>query len=120
MMDELGRENMTTASRAADVTLTEWWNGGERQNKRWIKGVGERWRSWASSPLALLLFLPFKELHKLEEIMTALKQAQQIKHWSEGGEKVCEWVREAVGIGGRSEVIPNGAREAARGSKLSA
>lgn len=52
--------------------------------------------------------------------MTALKQAQQIKHWSEGGEKVCEWVREAVGIGGRSEVIPNVAREAARGSKLSA
>lgn len=35
------------------------------------------------------------------------------------GGKVCEWAREAVGTGGRSEVIANGAREAAGGSKLS-
>lgn len=66
------------------------------------------------------LFLPFKELHKLEEIMSALKQAEQIKHWSRGGgAKVCECVREPAGIVGRSEVITNRAREAARGSKLS-
>lgn len=31
---------------------------------------------------------------------------------------VCEWVRETVGIRGRSEVITTRAREAARGSKL--
>lgn len=31
---------------------------------------------------------------------------------------MCEWVRETVGIRGRSEVITNRAREAARGSKL--
>lgn len=51
--------------------------------------------------------------------MSALKQAEQIKHWSGGREKVCECVREPVGIGGRSEMITNGASEAARGSKLS-
>lgn len=51
--------------------------------------------------------------------MSALKQAEQIKHWSWlGGEMVCEWVRETVGIRGRSEVITTRAREAARGSKL--
>lgn len=55
----------------------------------------EKCRSWASAPLALLLFLPFKELHKLEEIMSALKQAEKIKQRrGGGGEKVCERVRE--------------------------
>lgn len=50
---------------------------------RWREGC----RSRASAPLALLLFLPFKELHKLEEIMSALKQAEKIKQESGGGRK---------------------------------
>ena len=82
-------------------TNCEWRDSEERQNKRWIKGGGARWRSWASSPLALLLFLPFKELHKLEEIMSALKQAEQIKQWGVwGGGGVCVWVVGGGGGGG--------------------
>lgn len=94
-------------------TNCEWRDGGGRKNKRWIKGGGER-GGGLGPPLALLLFLPFKELHKLEEIMSALKQAEEIKQQSGG---VRKGVRASEGGGGEHWKISGDNKWSKRGSE---